>query len=500
MYIRILIQWVNRSLDAALSPQLDRQDVSVAKLYAAPAPSLIAVPMQKGVVATLAFAGFLASLMQALIVPLMPGLPRLLNATPSETTWVVTSTLLSGAVGSVILGRLGDTYGKKRMLVLSLTCLIVGSIIGALATSAGLLILARSLQGVAMAVVPVGISALRDVVAGNQLIKSIAALGAMVVVGGSLGLSLAACAAQFFEWQWLFWGSAFLGSMALIAVSYKVPSIPSADHGHLDVLGVLGLAAGVVGLLVGISNGNAWGWASPVTLFLLVGSCCVLFFWGLHEVRQAEPLIDLHVASRRPVFFTNLATVMVGIGMYGMILALPQLIQLPASTGVGLGQSILTAGLCMAPGGIACLLLTAVAARMTNRHGPRFSMVLGALLMAGGYGVLIAAHDHLWQLIVSNVVTSAGVSLCFVAAPALLLRHVEGSVMGQANGLNNLARSLGTTISSAVTAAILAGMSVTQGLAAFPSEDAFHAVFLVSGSAAVLICVFMGLAGRVRHE
>jgi MFS family permease len=480
----------------ALAPQKPGRIHLVVKIEALPAASLPFPAKRKRVVAALAYAGFLASLMQALIVPLMADLPRHLDAGPSETTWLVTATLLSGAVGSVLFGRLGDLYGKKRMIVVSLACLVLGSLIGALATTAGWLIFARCLQGVTMAVVPLGISALRDVVLGNQLIKAIATISAMVGVGGSLGLSLSAFAAQVFAWQWLFWASALLGSLALVAILFTMPAAPSVHRGRLDVVGVIGLAVGVVGLLVGISNGNSWGWSAGPTLILLIGSPLVLCLWGLYELRQAEPIIDLRIAARRPVLFTNLATIMVGVGMYGMILALPQLIQLPASTGFGLGQTVLMTGLCFAPSGITSLLLTSSAARITHNKGPRFSMFLGALIMAAGYGAMILAHDQLWQVIVSSIVTSAGVSICFVAAPSLLLRHVSGHVMGQASGLNNLARSLGTTISSAVTAAVLTGMRTGQGPGSSPSEEAFLVAFSVSGGAAVTICIFVALIGK----
>lgn len=466
------------------------------KVEALPAISSPIPARRQGVVAALAFAGFLASLMQALIVPLIADLPRYLGATPAQTTWMVTATLLSGAVGSVLLGGLGDLYGKKPMLVVSLASLVVGSVIGALATTADWLILARCLQGVTMAVVPLGIGVLRDVFAGNQLIRAIATISAMVGVGGSLGLSLSAFAAQLFAWQWLFGASALLGTLALVAILTTMPVAPSVQPGHLDVVGVIGLVVGVVGLLVGISNGNSWGWGAVPTLCLLIGSPVVVFLWGLYELRRPEPIIDLRIASRRPVLFTNLATVMVGVGMYGMILALPQLIQLPASTGYGLGQSVVVTGLCFAPSGFTSLMLTAGAARLTHARGPRFSMFLGAAIMAIGYGGLSLAHEQLWQLIVGSIITSAGVSICFVAAPSLLLRYISGSVMGQANGLNNLARSLGTTVSSAVTAAILTGMRIDQEPGSFPNEDAFVVVFLVSGGAAVMICVFVALIGK----
>lgn len=440
-------------------------------------------------VLSLAFGGLVATLMQSLIVPLLPQLPELLDAPASQTSWLVTATLLSGAVSNVLGGRLADMYGKRKVLIVCLSLLILGSLLGALVNTVGLLIVARSLQGSAMAMVPVGTSALRDLVSGKLLIKSIAVISAMVGVGGTLGFTISAVMAEFLDWHWLFVGSAVLGGISLLGILFFLPDIPGHSGGKLDVPGVLGLVVGIVGILLAITEGGQWGWFSPLTIGCLLGSVALLVLWGWHQTHTEDPLIDLRTVASRPVLFTNLSMLLVGFSMYGSILTTPQLIQLPEATGYGFGQSVLVAGLCVAPGAFFALLAPNLAARLTQMRGPRTTLAIGAAIIVAGFVLLLIDHSELWQIVVSSALTSVGVGFCFGAAPTLIMEHVPRAKTGEANGINNLARSLGTSTSSAVIAAIFAGMVIQDGFGAgtLPSESAFLFVFASAAVAGLLV-------------
>src|SRR5437899_1850681 len=129
-------------------------------------------------VAVLALAGITAALQQTVIVPLVPQLPVLLDAPASDTTWVVTATLLAGAVATPVVGRLADMYGKRRMLLVCLVFLVSGSLVGALSTSLVPLVVGRSLQGLATAIIPVGISLMRDLLPSDRLGSATAMMSA----------------------------------------------------------------------------------------------------------------------------------------------------------------------------------------------------------------------------------------------------------------------------------------------------------------------------------
>ncbi|MFF9803445.1 MFS transporter, partial [Streptomyces rochei] len=182
-----------------------------------------APPRSNAVVAVLAFAGIVVALMQTLVIPIVPELPRLLDASASNTAWAVTATLLAASVATPVVGRLGDMFGKRRMLLVSIVLLVSGSVVCALADSLVPMIIGRGLQGLAAAVVPLGISIMRDALPADRLAGSTALMSASLGVGGALGLPAAAFIADKWDWHLLFWVSAALGALAFLLVLMVVP-------------------------------------------------------------------------------------------------------------------------------------------------------------------------------------------------------------------------------------------------------------------------------------
>ncbi|MEV0478751.1 MFS transporter, partial [Streptomyces prunicolor] len=304
------------------------------------------------VVWVLALGGITVSLMQTLIIPIVPELPKLLNSSPSDATWAITATLLAGAVANPVVGRLGDMYGKRRMLLLSLVLLIVGSVIGALSDTLVPMIVGRTFQGVSMAVIPLGISIMRDELPPERLGSATALMSASLGVGGALGLPTAAFIAEKADWHVLFWTAAVLGGVVAALVVTLVPESAVRSGGRFDVVGGVGMSIGLVCLLLAISKGADWGWGSGTTTGLFATAVVVLLVWGWWELRTVRPLVDLRTSARRQVLLTNLASVVFGFAMFAMSLAVPQLLQLPTSTGYGLGQTVLAAGLALGPSGL----------------------------------------------------------------------------------------------------------------------------------------------------
>ncbi|CAM5250610.1 Putative multidrug resistance protein MdtD [Streptomyces microflavus] len=301
------------------------------------------------IVPVLAFAGITVAVMQTLLVPVIKDLPVLLSTDPANATWVMTATLLAGAVSTPIMGRLGDLYGKRRMLLASLAVMVVGSLICASTDDLVVMITGRALQGFAMGAIPLGIGIMRDELPREKLGSAMALMSSSIGVGGGLALPAAALVAQHADWHALFLGSAGLGVLAMVLTYALVPEPPLRAPGTFDFIGAFGLSLGLVLLLLPVTKGGDWGWTSAPTLGLLAASVATLLLWGLFELRTPAPLVDLRTTARREVLLTNLASIMVGVAFYAVSLVLPQLLQLPTSTGYGLGQSMVVAGLCVAP-------------------------------------------------------------------------------------------------------------------------------------------------------
>ncbi|MFC9505039.1 MFS transporter [Streptomyces sp. NPDC057002] len=455
-------------------------------------------PRANGVVAALAFGGIVVSLMQTLVIPIVPELPRLLNAPASDTAWAVTATLLAAAVATPVTGRLGDMYGKRRMLLISLVMLVAGSVTAALSDTLGPMIVGRALQGLASGVIPLGISIMRDELPTERLGSATALMSASLGVGGALGLPAAALIADNFDWHTLFWASAGLGAVALVLVPAIVPESQVRTGGRFDLVGGIGMAAGLVSLLLAISKGADWGWGSGTTLGLFAAAVVVLLVWGWWELRVREPLVDLRTTARRQVLVTNLASIAVGFAMFAMSLVIPQLLQLPEATGYGLGESLLVAGLTMAPSGLVMMATAPVSAALSKAKGPKITLMVGALIVAAGYGLNIALMSELWHFVLVTCVIGAGIGFTYGSMPALIMSAVPASETGAANSLNTLMRSIGTSTASAVAGVILAQMTTPFGPTALPSQNGFKVVLAIGAGAALLAFVVASFIPRQR--
>jgi MFS family permease len=452
-----------------------------------------------GVVPVLAFTGIVVAVMQTLLVPVIKDLPELLHTTPSNATWVMTATLLAGAVATPIMGRLGDLMGKRRMLLSSLAIMVVGSLICGFTDQLVVMIAGRVLQGFAMGAIPLGIGLMRDMLPAEKLGSAMALMSSSIGVGGGLALPLAALVAQHADWHALFFGAAGLGVLAIVLTLLVVPESPLRAKGSFDVAGALGLALGLVLFLLPITKGSDWGWASGTTLGLFGAALVVLLGWGVMELRVKAPLVDLRTTARREVLLTNLASIMVGVAFYAISLVLPQLLQLPSATGYGLGQSMVVAGLCVAPLGLTMMFTAPVYARLSARYGPKVTLILGMLIIAIGYGAGLGLMSAAWQTIVISVVVGAGIGLAYSSLPALIIGAVDPSETGAANGLNTLMRSIGTSVSSAVIGMVLANTAQHVGGVAIPTMEGFRTSFLIATAAvAVGVLLALGLPKRRR--
>lgn len=442
-------------------------------------------PRANTIVMVLAFAGIVVSLMQTLVIPLIPVLPRLLHASAGDTAWAITATLLAAAVATPVVGRFGDMYGKRRMLLISLILLVVGSVVGAFSDTLTPMIIARALQGLAAGVIPLGISIMRDELPTERLGAATAIMSASLGVGGALGLPTAAFLAERADWHMLFWTSAGLGALVAILVLGFVPESAVRSGGRFDLLGAAGLSAGLVFVLLVISKGADWGWTDPLTIGLAAAAAVTLPVWGWWELRVGDPLVDLRTTARRQVLLTNLASAVFGCAMFAMSLVLPQLLQLPKATGYGLGQSMFATGLVLAPSGLVMMVTAPLSARISKAKGPKVTLMLGAVVVAGGYLIGIVLMAEIWQLLLVACVISTGIGIAYGAMPALIMSAVPVSETAAANSLNTLMRSIGTSTSSALAGVVLAQLTLKLGDVTVPSQDGFRVILAISAGAAL---------------
>lgn len=454
--------------------------------HGAPAIDRPPVPRAGLIIAVLAFGSLCGALMQSLVIPIQSELPELLGTSPANASWVVTATLLGAAVAMPVTGRLADIVGKKPVLVTSASILLVGSLISALTSSLPVVLTGRVLQGIAMGFIPVAISMAREIAPPAMVNTAVAGISATLGVGGALGLPLAAWVAQSYDWHLLFWISTVLAALIVVAVATLLPPTSDRHPARLDLVGAVGLSVGLVLALVALTKGSAWGWTSGTTLGMAIGGLVVLLAWGWYELRHHDPLVDLRTTAARPVLLTNISALLIGFGMMAQSIVVPQLLQMPTTTGFGLGRTILQAGLWMAPAGVMMLLMTPVSSRILGTFGGRPALAIGAGVLGVGYVLATFLTDAPWQLMLATCVASAGVGIGYAAMPTLIMQNVPAAEAASGVGVNALMRSMGTTIAGAVMALVLT--SNTTELAPgveIPSESAFTMCFAIGAVAAI---------------
>lgn len=415
-------------------------------------------------VAVLCAAGIVVAVMQTIIVPLIPALPTLLKTSSTNASWALTITLLVGAVITPIAGRLGDMFGKRRMVVASMAAVAVGSAVCALAPGLIVFLLGRGLQGLGIGTIALGISLMRDIVPADRLGASVGAMSASLGVGGSLGLPFAAVIAQQLNWHALFWVSAAVALAAGVAVVFTVPVRGRPTGGRFDVVGALGLTVLLTCVLLAVSKGDEWGWTSPVTLGLFGGFLVAAALWCRWEWRVPDPLVDLRLNTGRAVALTNVASIAAGFAFYAMQMIPIQILMAPTAAGdagsTGLGLSMVLASLVLMPGGLVMFVFSSVSAALTSRFGARVSLALGSVVMGGGYIVLLVMITGPWTgwqwLLAANILSGAGLGIAYSAMPALIMNWVPVSHTGEANGVNALMRAVGTSLATAAIGMILA--------------------------------------------
>jgi MFS family permease len=463
--------------------------VGAAEPISRPSPNLIVV--------ALSFAGISVALLQTLVVPLVADLPRLLHTSSGNATWVITSTLLAAAVATPVAGRLGDMYGKRRVVLASVALMALGSFVCALSDSLAPMITGRVLQGLSVGVTSLGIGVMRDVMPSHRLGPSIALMSATLGVGSAFGLPLSAVIADNFDWHVLFWGSGVLGLVGGVLVALLVPESALRTGGRFDAIGAIGLAVALVSLLLALTKGADWGWLSGTTLGIFALAIVVLAVWGRFELRTRDPLVKLRTISERPVLFTNLASATFGFSLFALQFIVPQIVQLPVQTGYGLGRSLLAVGLVMAPQGAVIMAASPVSAAISRARGPKVTLMIGGVVVAIGYALNLVMMSEIWELILIACIVGAGVGLAYGALPLLLISVVPPSETASTQALNTLMRAIGTSIARAIAGVVLAQVTMSIGGQVLPSQNAFRLIMGIGCVAAVGSVILAGsLPGR----
>jgi EmrB/QacA subfamily drug resistance transporter len=434
--------------------------------------------------AVLAIGALAFALAQTTLIPMLTALRDELRTDTGGVAWVLTGYLLAAAVATPVAGRLGDMLGKRRLFVASLLVFAAGNAVSALGHSVEVVVAGRVLQGIGGGIVPLAISIIRDEFPAEKVPGSIGLISAIFGIGGGAGLVLGGVISDALSYHWIFWLGAIAATLAALAAQLLVPESPVRTPGRVDVRGAALLAAGLVPPLFAISRANEWGWGSARTLGLVALGLVVLIAFLAVERRTPAPLADVRALAAPPVLMTNLTTLLVGFGMFGSFMLIPQLAATPAASGYGFGLDATAAGLLLLPGSLVMLVAGPVSGALGRRYGSKVPLSIGALVTGAGLVLLGLSHATQAAVVGWNVVMSIGFGLVFSAIPNLIVSAVPVTQTGEAIGVNALVRSVGASLGTQVTAAIIAGSAAAGS--PLPTNGGYTAAFLACAGVAVL--------------
>jgi EmrB/QacA subfamily drug resistance transporter len=440
------------------------------------------------ILAVLSLAGVAYAVLSSAVIPALPTIQRSLHTSETGVTWLLTGYLLSASVGTAIIGRLGDMYGKERMLLLTLMVLAAGTLLAAVANSLTLLIVARVIQGTGGGIFPLAFAILRDEFPRERVAGSIGLMSSILGIGGGVGIVTGGLIVEHLSWHWLFWIPLATTIVAAVATWRFVPESPVRLPGRVNWGAAALMSAGMCGVLIAVSETTTWGWGSAKTLGLLAIGLLVLTAWVLVEARSAEPLIDMTMMRIRGVWTTNLAAFLLGAGMYSSFIIFPQFAQLPKSTGFGFGASVVDSGLYLLPSALGMGLLGSAAGKVARRYGSKFALIAGSAVTATSFLFFAVLHADPFEMLISALLLGVGIGLAFSALGNLVVQAVPATQTGAASGMNTVMRTLGGALGGQIAATFIVDNTV-HGV---PRLAGFTDSFLLAGGFLV-VCTLSAL-------
>lgn len=435
----------------------------------------------------LVFAGFVVAIISTLGSPMIPTIAREQGVSLETAQWLLTITLLVGAVATPLNGRLADGPWRRQTILISLGLVLIGAIISALSDSFPPFIAGRALQGIGQAIIPLTIATARDFLPKENVRSSIGILSITTAAGVGLGYPITGLIAEHFDYHAGFWFAAIVTAAALIAVYLVVPANSKTVRRPLDLVGALLLSLGLLALLLPISQGERWGWGSNRVVALFMGAVVLLGLWVAQELRTTNPLVELRLLARRFVLAADVISVLMGVGLYSMSSLVNRYVQTPSGAGYGFDSTLLATGLMLTPLSVGSVLSSQVSSRLTRRFGPGLVLAIGSAVTGADMLFLALTRSHRWEIVIATFMLGIGVGLTFAMMPALIIRSVPAHETGSATGLNQVLRLVGGSIGSAASVAILTAHQ-PQG-APFTTNHGYTIAFAAGGALCFLAAI-----------
>jgi MFS family permease len=444
----------------------------------------------RAVLSILATAALAYSFMQTLVLPALPSFQEAFGASPTQVAWIASAFFLSSSICIPVVGRLGDTHGKVRVLTLAMAVFGLATVAAALAPNLEVLIACRVVQGVGGAVFPLAFAIVSDELPAADVPFGIGVVSSIFGIGSGLGFVMSGVVLELLSWRWLF-GLAALPALATVLLLPRLPGSSGHSGARPDWPGAALLSLGLLAMLVAVSEGNNWGWSSPEVLLGFAGGATVLVLWTRFERRAADPMVDLDVVGRPPMSVLNAATFLIGYAMFAVFTVLPGFVAAdPAVAGYGFAASPIAVGVFFLP--MALAMLVAGPAAGAARRPPLTVLRIGVAALTVALGLLAVARGEQWMIYAWMALVGVGSGSCLAVLGRLVVEAVPAGQSGVAGAVNTIARTIGGAVAGQAGAAMVTAFVLDSGV---PAARGYTTAFAVAAG-----CGLAALAVTVRIE
>lgn len=415
---------------------------------------------------------------------------------PAMVGWLITGYLIVGAAIAAIVGRLGDLFGRRQVLVVVLVIGAVGSLISALSTNFPVLLAGRLMQGVTGAILPLCIGLVHENAGKDRAPMAIGLMISGASIGTAAGLVVGGMIVDNFSWHGVFFASAGLCTVSAVAIAGLLPRSPrQAASQPVDWLSGLAFAPGVALVLVYFTMGKGWGWAAPLPLAALGAGILLTLWWLRASLASPNPLIAVRSFSDRTIAVGSAVTALVAMSTLQITVFFSLLMQAPLWTIAGLGFTATLAGVAKLPSNLSSVFAGPLGGWLAARGGGRFALIAGGIVTVSGWLLwFVMDVDSFGKVVVQLIVISFGTTMLFSVAPTIIAQASPPERISEISGLLTVIRQLFMGIGAQMVTTLLAVDIARRGKESYPSPFAYDITVIVIAAlctAAVLVALLL---------
>jgi MFS family permease len=437
---------------------------------------------------------------EGMLTPSLPTIQADFHVDAAQITLIISAYAAAGVALSPVVGKLGDIYGKRKVMIVVMFTYAASVSVTGFSPNFAFMVGARTVQGVGLTIIPLGMSLMREEFPREMVPRAQGLLSAMFGIGFAISLPLGSWVSQDYGWRTTYHSAVpFVILMAVLVFLLVKESPYRRPDTRVDYLGALFLGLGLAGIVTALSQGEAWGWTSAMTLtFAALGAVMFVPFVLIERrltAQKREPIVDVHLLAERNVTVTNIVLTVAGLGMYLALFSLIYQFEFPLASGgynascvtpINCNFQILTAGIDILPLAVGMTCVALFTSVVVSRVGVKPLAIAGGLITALAF-VLEAYATTLTTALVIEVLVGAGMGLLNASIINLLILTVDPKDMGQATAMNNVFRNVGGSVGAPIAGSLLATYVLTSGPFAghFPSHEAFQYVFFIAAAITV---------------